>query len=149
MNFQDIRKHFEEPVVAVCTAQGIEYRPENTLEPGQDAAGEFLLSRLQFGGMIETTLCEPLENIRGAFIIEFFCPKGEGPARAQEVMHDVFCAMIRTQGVTNINGPSFTALDDTPYFFASLNMAVVVSSCLLYTSPSPRDRQKSRMPSSA
>ena len=27
--------------------------------------------------------------------------------------------------------------------------AVVVSTCLLYTSPSPRDRQKSRMPSSA
>ena len=26
---------------------------------------------------------------------------------------------------------------------------VVVNSCLLYTSPSPRDRQKSRMPSSA
>ena len=25
----------------------------------------------------------------------------------------------------------------------------VVNSCLLYTSPSPRDRQKSRMPSSA
>ena len=26
---------------------------------------------------------------------------------------------------------------------------IVFSSCLLYTSPSPRDRQKSRMPSSA
>ena len=28
-------------------------------------------------------------------------------------------------------------------------LPVCVSSCLLYTSPSPRDRQKSRMPSSA
>ena len=27
--------------------------------------------------------------------------------------------------------------------------AVIVRTCLLYTSPSPRDRQKSRMPSSA
>ena len=27
--------------------------------------------------------------------------------------------------------------------------SAVVSTCLLYTSPSPRDRQKSRMPSSA
>ena len=36
------------------------------------------------------------------------------------------------------------ALNDQPMFqFANL------SSCLLYTSPSPRDRQKSRMPSSA
>ena len=29
------------------------------------------------------------------------------------------------------------------------NFAIAVSLCLLYTSPSPRDRQKSRMPSSA
>ena len=28
-------------------------------------------------------------------------------------------------------------------------VAVVIGRCLLYTSPSPRDRQKSRMPSSA
>ena len=28
-------------------------------------------------------------------------------------------------------------------------IAVMVNNCLLYTSPSPRDRQKSRMPSSA
>ena len=27
--------------------------------------------------------------------------------------------------------------------------AVLIGDCLLYTSPSPRDRQKSRMPSSA
>ena len=31
----------------------------------------------------------------------------------------------------------------------SLNTAIQVYYCLLYTSPSPRDRQKSRMPSSA
>ena len=28
-------------------------------------------------------------------------------------------------------------------------ITIYISSCLLYTSPSPRDRQKSRMPSSA
>ena len=31
----------------------------------------------------------------------------------------------------------------------SASLGVPVSDCLLYTSPSPRDRQKSRMPSSA
>ena len=31
----------------------------------------------------------------------------------------------------------------------SVEIAVVDRGCLLYTSPSPRDRQKSRMPSSA
>ena len=30
-----------------------------------------------------------------------------------------------------------------------LDMLAAYSACLLYTSPSPRDRQKSRMPSSA
>ena len=30
-----------------------------------------------------------------------------------------------------------------------MNMGLYGNSCLLYTSPSPRDRQKSRMPSSA
>ena len=32
---------------------------------------------------------------------------------------------------------------------ASIGFATVYRTCLLYTSPSPRDRQKSRMPSSA
>ena len=33
--------------------------------------------------------------------------------------------------------------------FTTFDMADHYGSCLLYTSPSPRDRQKSRMPSSA
>ena len=32
---------------------------------------------------------------------------------------------------------------------ADVSLSVVKEFCLLYTSPSPRDRQKSRMPSSA
>ena len=40
--------------------------------------------------------------------------------------------------------------DDGNYAFAcKLWQLVLENSCLLYTSPSPRDRQKSRMPSSA
>ena len=35
------------------------------------------------------------------------------------------------------------------YSAAKLGIAGLSKSCLLYTSPSPRDRQKSRMPSSA
>ena len=35
--------------------------------------------------------------------------------------------------------------DDDPHRFLGAHLQV----CLLYTSPSPRDRQKSRMPSSA
>ena len=35
------------------------------------------------------------------------------------------------------------------YRLIDFALSNVVNSCLLYTSPSPRDRQKSRMPSSA
>ena len=40
------------------------------------------------------------------------------------------------------------AITITP-FNETLYLCPTVDSCLLYTSPSPRDRQKSRMPSSA
>ena len=48
-------------------------------------------------------------------------------------------------------------LDGTPHSYLKAeasaghlpNLAALFEDCLLYTSPSPRDRQKSRMPSSA
>ena len=43
-----------------------------------------------------------------------------------------------------------TALADASCFIVlPIKLRVVTSSCLLYTSPSPRDRTRSRMPSSA
>ena len=44
---------------------------------------------------------------------------------------------------------NFNNLGVKPITNAAGNLALPVYSCLLYTSPSPRDRQKSRMPSSA
>ena len=59
-------------------------------------------------------------------------------------------------GLGNMGGPmarnllkaghSLTVFDPFPQAVATL---VEAGACLLYTSPSPRDRQKSRMPSSA
>ena len=46
-----------------------------------------------------------------------------------------------------------SAMDNRPQnfdeFMSLLNQTIYVSACLLYTSPSPRDRTRSRMPSSA
>ena len=127
MTLQDIRRHFEKPVVDVCQSLGITYRPANTLEPNGDAYSEFIEARLQFGSMTGDVVgdCPSLENIRGAFIIEYYGPKGRGPARAQEVMELIFCEMLSLKGTQNINGPNFTALDDRPYFFAALSMGIV------------------------
>ena len=47
---------------------------------------------------------------------------------------------------------NFKVLDDISSYTATFDGSstnVVSTACLLYTSPSPRDRQKSRMPSSA
>ena len=45
----------------------------------------------------------------------------------------------------NVSGTGSTGIE-TQFFNSEINIS---SGCLLYTSPSPRDRQKSRMPSSA
>ena len=66
------------------------------------------------------------------------------------------CNATGSQGADTGDGPaSASEPDRTPYSPASPGIFVVNSesdqpdACLLYTSPSPRDRQKSRMPSSA
>ena len=54
-----------------------------------------------------------------------------------------------TGGVVNINRASVTELDALPGVGPSTAQAIVDYRCLLYTSPSPRDRTRSRMPSPA
>ena len=52
------------------------------------------------------------------------------------------CLLVREPGGAELSEQIRGILLDT-------NHTAPVSHCLLYTSPSPRDRQKSRMPSSA
>ena len=131
MNLQDIRKYYEYPVIDCCNLSGVEYRAENTLEPGGDAIHKFCLARLQFGEMAEQTIaCGPLSNKRGVFVVEYFGPKGIGPADAQDFMECVICKFHELQGITNINGPDFTALDDRPYFFATVSFGLQIPSNL-------------------
>ena len=52
-------------------------------------------------------------------------------------------------GQGQANGLSFSVNDGIAIPPSLLNIFKELESCLLYTSPSPRDRQKSRMPSSA
>ena len=53
------------------------------------------------------------------------------------VMILLLLASATFSAVRNAKGPTYALVN------------AVISACLLYTSPSPRDRQKSRMPSSA
>ena len=65
---------------------------------------------------------------------------------------DAYVSVHPNAGLPN----AFGAYDQTPDTmkdmilpFLEKNLVNIVGGCLLYTSPSPRDRQKSRMPSSA
>ena len=127
MNFQEIRKYYEYPVIDCCNLQGVEFRAENTLEPGGDAIHKFCLARLQFGEMAEQTLyCGLLSNKRAVFVVEYYGPKGIGPADAQEFMECVICKFHELKGVVSVNGPDFTALDNRPYFFARASFGLII-----------------------
>ena len=127
MNIQQIRKYYEYPVIDCCNLQGVEYRAENTLEPGGDAYHKYCTASLQFGEMAEQTLyCGPLSNKRAAFIVEYYGPKGIGPADAQDFMECVICRLHELKGVINIAGPNFTPLDDRPYFFARVSFGLQI-----------------------
>ena len=127
MNLQNIRKYYEYPVIDCCNLGGVEFRAENTLEPGGDAIHKFCLARLQFGEMAEQTVaCGPFSNKRAVFIVEYYGPKGIGPADAQDFMECVICKFHDLKGITSINGPDFTSLNDRPYFFARVSFGVQV-----------------------
>lgn len=140
MTLQHIRHYYEQPIVDWCATNAVELRVDNMVEPGGDASDEFLVTRFNFGQFTEQTLCGAIENVRGSLIVEFFSPKGTGPARAQTVMLGVMSELIGltdrpitrdANGVLGtlgpITGPLFTALDDRPYFFATMSAPVLAS----------------------
>ena len=127
MNFQEIRKYYELPVVEACNLAGVTYRPENTLAPDGDAITKYCLARLQFGEMAESAItCGPVSHKRAVFTVEFYGPKGVGPAEAQNFMSDVMCRIGGLNGVNSVNGPDFTALDETPYYFARVSFGLQI-----------------------
>jgi len=127
MNLQDIRKYYEYPVIDCCNLARIEYRAENTLEPGGDAFHRYATARLQFGELAEPTIaCGSYSNKRAVFIVEHYGPKGIGPAEAQDFMECVICKFHELEGVVSVNGPNFTSLDDRPYFFARVSFGLQI-----------------------
>ena len=59
-------------------------------------------------------------------------------------------ASERSVGKTVVFGSKSLSVENLDTFdFSQVQLGLFSPGCLLYTSPSPRDRQKSRMPSSA
>ena len=140
MTLQHIRHYYEQPIVDWCATNGVELRADNMVEPNSDAADEFVVTNFNFGNFTEATLCGAIENVRGSLVVDFYSPKGVGPARAQTVMLGIMSELI---GLTDrpvapdgngvlgtlgpITGPLFTALDDRPYFFATMSTPIIAS----------------------
>ena len=75
----------------------------------------------------QTIACGPLSNKRAVFIVEYYGPKGIGPADAQDFMECVICKFHDLKGIISINGPRFhIALDDRPYFFSRVSFGLQV-----------------------
>ena len=75
-----------------------------------------------------------------------FSPKGDQPSAIDEITNSLNSNEPYTTllGITG-SGKTFTMAN----VIQSVNRPTLIMSCLLYTSPSPRDATLSRMPSSA
>ena len=88
-----------------------------------------------------------VELSNGQFVISHI-----GTQHHRVCLLDVKGAVVRSYGgtpgsdLTKMKGPAGLAVDEDENILVADQKN---NSCLLYTSPSPRDRQKSRMPSSA
>ena len=129
MKIQEIRKYYEYPVIDCCNLHGIEYRAENALEPGGDAYHKYVTARLQFNQLSEAAVgasCGVVLNQRALFVVEYFGPKGIGPADAQNFMECVVCSFTELKGVSNISGPVFDSTERRPYFFARVSFGLQI-----------------------
>ena len=70
-----------------------------------------------------------------------------------ETAQELLIELIKTTPdtvITDIRMPGMSGLELLKKIHASNpNLPIIVTTCLLYTSPSPRDKRQSRMPSSA
>jgi hypothetical protein len=139
MTYQAIRRFYEQPVETVAAALGIPVRYDNQLESGGDAYSEYITARLNPGTTSDPTLCGPIEIIRGSYVVEYYGPKGIGSGRAQDVMQQIasaLCLQVETRphdvagfivngDILALNGPTFTPLNNTPYYFSSLSASII------------------------
>mgnify|MGYP001977446217 FL=1 len=99
---------------------------------------EYVRVNITFGLTNEPTLTSSVDNARGALVIRLFTEKGRGPARNQElvttavnVLETINDTAKTTTGVFvklgEINGPSFSATDESPHFVGRIDTGYVAT----------------------
>ena len=86
-----------------------------------------------------------VQNFNDFIRIHISTPKNfnNGLKKGASISVNGVCLTSKDNGITNLK---FDVIEET---LLKTNLKNISKGCLLYTSPSPRDRQKSRMPSSA
>ena len=101
------------------------------------------------------TILRPLKSLVGMELIEdtiFFLKLVREVDRVFSAHCDVVNRILKQQSTTyvGVSNPSFVSREQILAVDEQMTMrGNKINNCLLYTSPSPRDRTRSRMPSSA
>ena len=82
-------------------------------------------------------------RVRGSGIGSVSLAAGSGAKASDQYLHGVWQALAQQEAFHVLQSPALERGRRQIAMIADLNL------CLLYTSPSPRDRTRSRMPSSA
>ena len=138
-------------VQAISTSTNTNAQIDYVTVSGSDNTDSYKQRVLDDGGTFEenSLLDSFLNAVDDGLIDELYINSSSG---TEVVKIKTFpCSKYETIKVTFVN--KFGALQDFYFVLKSIESTNVKSEqykrCLLYTSPSPRDRQKSRMPSSA
>lgn len=133
MNYQAICAAIEVPVnAAVSQIQpAIKIYFDNIIAIPPDATGEYVMVKIMFGLVTESTLSEMLNRARGSLIIRIFTQKNAGARRARKISEAIVSALCQlgesqknASGVflrvRDIAGPAFFMDQEQPHFMAQI-----------------------------
>jgi len=140
MNYQAIRASMENPLLTAFNnlVPAVPVYFDNITAVPPNTTTEYVRVNITFGITNEPTLTSSVDNARGALVIRLFTEKGRGPARNQElvttavnVLETINDTAKTTTGVFvkvgEINGPSFSATDESPHFVGRIDTGYVAT----------------------
>jgi hypothetical protein len=140
MNYQAIRASMENPLLTAFNnlSPAVPVYFDNITAVPPNTTTEYVRVNITFGLTNEPTLTSSVDSARGALVIRLFTEKGRGPARNQElvttavnVLETINNTSKTTTGVFvkvgEINGPTFSATDESPHFVGRINTGYVAT----------------------
>jgi hypothetical protein len=140
MNYQAIRASMENPLLTAFNnlSPAVPVYFDNITAVPPNTTTEYVRVNITFGITNEPTLTSSVDNARGALVIRLFTEKGRGPARNQElvttavnVLETINDTAKPTTGVFvkvgEINGPSFSATDESPHFVGRIDTGYIAT----------------------